>query len=57
MGNRSRDLPVCSTVPQTTAPPRTPTIHIKLDILEAMLVLDLHCKVLDIYLSKLRDIF
>ena len=25
MGNRTRDLPVCSAVPQPTAPPRTPT--------------------------------
>ena len=24
MGNRTRDLPVCSTVPQPTAPPHTP---------------------------------
>jgi hypothetical protein len=24
IGNRSRDLPVCSSVPQPTAPPRTP---------------------------------
>jgi hypothetical protein len=24
IGNRSRDLPVCSAVPQTNAPPRAP---------------------------------
>ena len=24
IGNRTRDLPVCSAVPQPTAPPRTP---------------------------------
>jgi len=24
IGNRTRDLPACSTVPQPTAPPRTP---------------------------------
>ena len=26
IGNRNRDLPACSAVPQTTAPPRTPPI-------------------------------
>jgi hypothetical protein len=26
IGNRTRDLPDCSTVPQATAPPRTPLI-------------------------------
>ena len=25
IGNRTRDLPACSAVPQTTAPPRTPS--------------------------------
>jgi hypothetical protein len=26
IGNRTRDLPACSTVPQPTAPPRTPGV-------------------------------
>jgi len=26
IGNRTRDLPTCSTVPQPTAPPRTPIV-------------------------------
>jgi hypothetical protein len=26
-GNRTRDLPTCSAVPQPTAPPRTPYIN------------------------------
>ena len=26
IGNRTRDLPACSAVPQPTAPPRTPTV-------------------------------
>ena len=26
IGNRTRDLPVCSAVPQPTAPPRPPSI-------------------------------
>jgi len=28
IGNRTRDLPTCSAVPQPTAPPRTPYIYI-----------------------------
>jgi len=32
IGNRTRDLPACSAVPQQTAPPRTP-IEIQYDIL------------------------
>jgi len=28
IGNRTRDLPACSAVPQSTAPPRTPCIWI-----------------------------
>ena len=27
IGNRTRDLPACSAVPQRTAPPRTPSYH------------------------------
>jgi hypothetical protein len=27
IGNRTRNLPVCSTVPQPTAPPRAPPLH------------------------------
>jgi hypothetical protein len=29
-GNRIRDLPVCSTVPQATAPPRVPGIKLQI---------------------------
>jgi hypothetical protein len=29
IGNRTRDLPVCSTVPQTTAPPSTSDVQSK----------------------------
>jgi hypothetical protein len=32
IGNRTRDLPACSTVPQPTAPPRTP-LHIRYQFL------------------------
>jgi len=28
IGNRTRDLPACSAVPQTTAPPRAPGLEI-----------------------------
>jgi hypothetical protein len=28
IGNRTRDLPACSTVPQPTSPPRTPVYKI-----------------------------
>jgi len=28
IGNRTRDLPACSAVPQPTAPPRTPSIYV-----------------------------
>ena len=28
IGNRTRDLPACSAVPQTTAPPRVPLLEI-----------------------------
>jgi hypothetical protein len=31
IGNRNRDLPACSAVPQPTAPPRTPTVESKND--------------------------
>jgi hypothetical protein len=29
IGNRTRDLPVCSVVPQPTAPPHTPITRVK----------------------------
>jgi hypothetical protein len=32
IGNRIRDLPVCSTVPQPTAPPRAPVVFLILKI-------------------------
>ena len=33
IGNRTRDLPTCSAVPQPTAPPRTPAVtHIKVTL-------------------------
>ena len=32
IGNRTRDLPVCSAVPQTTALPRAPNINCMKDI-------------------------
>jgi hypothetical protein len=28
IGNRARDLPACSAVPQPTAPPRTPLLYV-----------------------------
>jgi hypothetical protein len=34
IGNRTRDLPACSAVPQPTAPPRTPFIHLAMFIFE-----------------------
>ena len=32
IGNRTRDLPACSAVPQMTAPPRTLKVYIKVNI-------------------------
>jgi hypothetical protein len=32
IGNRTRDLPVCSAVPQQTAPPRAPDFHVKVKV-------------------------
>jgi hypothetical protein len=29
IGNRTRELPVCSAVPQPTAPPRTPVLELR----------------------------
>jgi len=40
IGNRTRNLPVCSAVPQPTASPRAPVIAIK------ELFLSLHCLLL-----------
>jgi hypothetical protein len=33
VGNRIRDLPACSAVPQPTAPPRVPSLDKYLDII------------------------
>jgi len=32
IGNRGRDLPACNAVPQPTAPPRTPTLIVEVNI-------------------------
>ena len=33
IGNQTRDLPACSAVPQTTAPPRAPKVNVKVKII------------------------
>ena len=44
IGNRTRDLPACRTVPQTTAPPRVPEIEIRIQNIQVLTGhLENHC--------------
>ena len=37
IGNRTRDLPACSAVPQPTAPPRVPGVGVVMHIISEMI--------------------
>ena len=41
LGNRTRDLPICSAVPQPTAPQLVPELQINPEILQDLFLLNL----------------
>jgi len=52
IGNRTRDLPTCSAVPQPTAPPRAPVVYVMLEISEALVRLSRNVRVTKIVKVK-----